>query len=165
VELNNSVDAIYKAVLQQVPADGEREIAQRIDQFAGGREALLNNDAGLRDLCRLEDKFKISSSQSTGTDMGAMSGPKSTTQRDQDDDSKQLKKLRENIASDVDKVIRENYRLFTGKLNIELDRIKASLNNSVERTGDRVIEVLSGGPWEYIVNEVSNHYEPHSTGF
>jgi hypothetical protein len=156
-ELNNSVDAIYKVILEQVPADGEREIAQRIDQL--GRQQLLKNDADLRNLYRLEDKFTMSSSQSTSAkepDWGPMSRPKSTTQKDQDDESKQLKTLRDNIASDVDKVIQENYRLFAGKLKIELDRVEADLKNSMERTGDRVIEILSGGPWEAIFNEVSN---------
>jgi hypothetical protein len=152
-ELNNSVDAIYKVILQQVPADGEREIAQRIDQL--GRQQLLKNDADLRNLYRLEDKFIISSSQSTSAkepDKGPMSGPKSTTQKEQE----RLKTLRDDIASDVDKVIQENHRVLAGKLKIELDRVEADLKNSMERTGDRVIEILSGGPWEAIINEVSN---------
>lgn len=156
IDFNISVDAIYKAVLPKLPADGELDIARRINEYPGGRQELLKNDGDLRDLGRLEDKFKISGSQSTlakEPEMSEVSGPKSTVRKDQDD----LKKLRESISSDVTDVIKDNFQLFAGKLKIELDRVEAGLKNTVERAGDRVIEVLSGGPWESIANEVSDH--------
>lgn len=154
-----SVDAIYKAVFRQFPAEGEPEIAQRIKQSNTDPKDLLKNDTVLLDLCRIEDKFKASDTQHSSVKDPASSlsaKPKTTTQRDSGPDSQKLRKLKDDVTTDVDTVIQENLRLFLGKLKIELERIEANLKDTVERTGDRVIDVLSGGPWESIASEVSS---------
>lgn len=152
------MDDIYKTVLQRLPAEGESEIAQRIKQSNTDPQDLLKNDAVLLDLCRIEDKFKASDPQHSsikGPAGSTSTKPKSEVQRDAVPDSQRLKTLRDDIATDVATVIRENFRLFRGKLKIELERVEANLKDTVERTGDRVIDALSGGPWESIANEVS----------
>jgi len=147
-----SISSLYKLTLQRFSSDGEEEIAKCINQYKGGPDALLANDAELRNLYGLETRYSDPEDQSITLDAASKraSRPKAVKEAL---DNERIKKLRDDLRMDVNKTIEQNLIVLEGKLKIELNRIEVSTGAAVKREGDRVIEALSTGPGHQILNK------------
>lgn len=149
-----SLDAIYRQLLRALPADGEDELEEYIDNYPGGRDELRKRDAELKKLLRIENKYSVSSMGNSGPVAGKRA--LAVYAASDEESEERLNALKIDISTSISAVIDEKFTVFEGKLNIQLARVQANLGDMVQRAGDRLVKAFPEGARERLLDPVSD---------
>ena len=120
----------------------ERHLRELVDAN-GGIQAVVSNEATLRKL--YEDKG-LAPLLARTADHRAGS---------QIDPEKEFKDLREDLKVDTETAIQRNFRQFERMFAIQQRELEEELRRSMHREGDRIIQSVTSGPHDRIVDPVS----------
>lgn len=115
----------------------------------GGIQACMDNESALRELSGLNSS-KNSSSGTTRPAPVATRGGK----RARDENTSAFEELKADIYDDPDAAIEKNMVVFSRKFEIQKQQIVAELTLVVQHEGDRVIEAVTSGPHDRILDPV-----------
>ncbi|KAJ7507291.1 hypothetical protein B0H11DRAFT_197898 [Mycena galericulata] len=135
-EMNMKMEMMLK-YFQQFVSPEQKEMARMVE--AKGGKAVLENDKALKELNDWENK----SAGSQGTTPAH--GGKSAKTFDLED-------LKEDLHTDVEAAITENMALFTRKFDVQQRQIIDQLQRAISHEGDRVIDALTSGPHDRIID-------------
>ncbi|KAF8589617.1 hypothetical protein K439DRAFT_1332394 [Ramaria rubella] len=133
--IDEKVDMMMK-MFQSLTSPEEKKLTRLVNQ-KGGSKAVQENDKLLREL----SKNELQGFSSVAV-VGRKAGGKPYSFEDLQDD----------LRSDPDEAIRKNFDVFSRKLKMQQDRILEETKVMMQREGDRVIEAVTGGPHDKIVN-------------
>ncbi|KAJ7846349.1 hypothetical protein B0H14DRAFT_934544 [Mycena olivaceomarginata] len=135
-EMNAKMDMMLK-MFAQMGSPEQKEMARLVEQRGG--QAVLDNDKALKELNDLENK----SGASQGT--GKTHGSKTAKPSDLDD-------LKDDLHTDPDAAVEQNMTVFTRKFEVQKRQIIDALSRVVERQGDRIINAVTAGPHDRIID-------------
>ena len=122
----------------------------------GGIQACMENESVLRELSGL--------ASSKGTSTSQAGAPNARGKRARDENSSAFEDLKADIYDDPDTAIEKNMTAFSRKFEMQKQRIVAELTAVIQHEGDRVIEAVTSGPHERIMDPVccitSSFYVP-----
>lgn len=113
----------------------------------GGIQACMDNESALRELSGLTSP-KASSSRPQPPP------PTRNGKRARDENSSAFEELKADIYDDPDAAIEKNMVVFSRKFEIQKQQIVAELTLVVQHEGDRVIEAVTSGPHDRILDPV-----------
>ena len=118
----------------------QKEVAARIRE-RGGVQAVLENDRALRDLVDLH----------RGSD-GAADAGGGLSRREVAID---IDVLRLEIREDVELSVERNQETFSRKFDMQRKQIVDELSRALHREGDRIIDAITAGPHDRLIDPVS----------
>ncbi|KAJ7124548.1 hypothetical protein C8R44DRAFT_704054 [Mycena epipterygia] len=122
-----------EALFRKLDTPRERDV-QRFVEDQGGAKACVDNDATLRELVSKSGE-SLASMDLTHSGSGDLANAK--------------KFLNKELAEDVDEAFRKNIKLFDRKLEMQ----SKQLTDAISSTGEHIIDVLSGGAHDKILDE------------
>lgn len=129
------VNRVMEMVFEQLNSNEERKVAKFVEN-KGGRERVLESDALLNDLLKLQNSRNVQSAA------GNLVGPLMS-----------VGELREGLTKDLEKVLEEDRKTFDQKFKAQQDQIEA-VRATVVTQGDRITNLMLSGPYEQIVDRV-----------
>ena len=124
----------------------QKEISARVKD-KGGAQAVMENDRLLRELV---DLYRSSDA--------AMEASGARVRRDVAVD---VEELRLEIREDVEVAVQRNADTFSRKFEMQRKLIVDELSRVVHREGDRIIDAITGGPHDRIIDPVSACERPY----
>src|SRR6267378_913646 len=133
-----------KALFQQLVTPEQKQLSELVTAM-GGLKVLKDNDKMLFELERTAEK--VSSGPKTEVGRARREQPKDTTLSAYD--------LRRDVLEDPTVAVEKNLAVFSRKFEAQKNQIVDELTLVVKRESDRVIQEVTGGPHERILDRVS----------
>ena len=133
-----------KALFQQLVTPEQKQLSELVTAM-GGLKVLKDNDKMLFELERAAEK--VSSGPKTEVGRARREQPKDTTLSAYD--------LRRDVLEDPTVAVEKNLAVFSRKFEAQKNQIVDELTLVVKRESDRVIQEVTGGPHERILDRVS----------
>ncbi|KAJ7595187.1 hypothetical protein C8J56DRAFT_921782 [Mycena floridula] len=134
--------AEFTAKFTVMQTSNERIMAQQITSIGLGK-AVLDDEKQCKDLLKLEDSLNP-----TMPDIYNIKGAP-------DPDYKtRIVNLRRDYRKDVSVIIKENMEGFMKRFELRIEKLEKSMSADIQRSGDRVISVLSSGPHRRIKDQM-----------
>ena len=124
-------------LFQEFVSVEQKKLAAMVDKIGG--EAAQDNEQSMRELANAE---------------AALVAPSDSDSRHAGGYPFDLAKLQDEIKETPDKAIEKNAEFFSRKLHIQMRQITEDIERAVRREGDRVIEAVTAGPHDRIVDSV-----------
>lgn len=132
------MDMMMQYFQTAVPPEQKEMVARVKDK--GGAQAIIENDRALRELV---DLYR-------GTD-GAVEVNGARVRREVGVD---IEELRLELREDVEVAVERNTETFTRKFDMQRRLVVDELSRVVHREGDRIIDAITGGPHDRIIDPV-----------
>lgn len=125
-----------KAIFDQLRSPKEKQLLETISREGG--EDKFRDDKDLQKLLSISE----------GKQVAGDVAPKN--------ESKALSTLREEVKEDLVQLLVDNRKVFDRKLKAQTDIIIAETRGTMRREGDRIISAVVKGPYDRIIDPVSN---------
>ena len=129
-------------ILKKFVTPEQKQLAVHVE-LEGGK-AIIDNEKAMKKLSDLE------ASISAPTSMSAPAG----MEKDRSAKEFDLAEIQHEIRDDPTEAIEKNAEFFNRKFDIQTRQIQEDIERTVRRQGDRVIEAITAGPHERIVDPV-----------
>lgn len=144
----DKVDAKISMVLtvfSNIMSPEQQEIDALVQKKGGPTEVKKNNDAMKEMLKFLSATAPVTNSRGRGRD-----GVERNNSREEDD----LAVVKQELSDTPELAIERNWEAFEGKFKMQLKALEDSLGGLVRHEGDRVIEAVTAGPHDRIIDPV-----------
>jgi hypothetical protein len=150
--IDAKVDMMMK-MFQSLASPEEAKLSNLIEKN-GGSNAVQENDKLLKELSNLQPTDGVSSKVGA-SQISRRTGGKAYSFEDLQDD----------LHTEPDVAIENNMTIFSRKFEIQQQRLLDEMTAVVKREGDRVIDVLTGGPHDRILDPVSLSFKFNINSF
>lgn len=148
--VNEKMDRLLH-IFQNFVSPEQQELAWYIET-KGGISALKESDDVLKQVYEYEEKIAPMESSLTPAATNILSSGGLRESRVPQETA--LDHLREDILTPPDDAIKRNKTIFQQKFNMHSRELAAEFNRTVHREANRIIDAVTSGPWDRIIDPV-----------
>ena len=149
-EIDAKIDVVLEFFVKAV-APEQLELAALV-QKKGGAAAVMADNAALRELL----KFRPAAAAATAVDQAKHAGGGGAERSSHAADGDELAVVKQELFDSPELAIKKNLELFERKFKMQQRELAEEMRRMVHHEGDRVIEAVTSGPHDRIIDPVGS---------